>query len=117
MPHDPGAIPLREYIEKRFDELQKNSDRSHVALEQRLESMNEFREQLRSQAVTFMTREVYDANHKLLQAQVDELKLNRALLDGKASQQDLTLANTRASVGIGIGVLSLAVAIIKLLGL
>jgi hypothetical protein len=43
-------------------------------LERRLETMNEYREQLTRQSLTFLNRETYEINHKELCNKLEELK-------------------------------------------
>ena len=54
-------VPLKEHMETRLASLEKASELARVTLEKRLEGMNEFREQLRSQASLFVTRDYMEA--------------------------------------------------------
>ncbi|KPJ65314.1 MAG: hypothetical protein AMJ43_10985 [Coxiella sp. DG_40] len=76
------SIDCMEYFNMKFDELearmQMRADAAKDALikadqimEHRLEGMNEFRAQLTSQACTFLPRETFEAEHKLLVAKID----------------------------------------------
>jgi len=49
-------------------------DKAETVITLRLNGMNEFREQLREQAGTFITTPVYDVNHKLLEAKIEALQ-------------------------------------------
>ena len=49
-------------------------DKAETVMNLRLSGMNEFREQLRDQASTFITTTVYDVNHKLLESKIESLQ-------------------------------------------
>ena len=114
------GVGLRDFLEQRINDseakFELNLKLNNVAqekadqkMESRLQGMNEFREQLKTQASTFMSRDFYDARHSELQKQVDDLRLNRANLEGKASQQSVMIAFLIAIAGIAISVISLFV--------
>ena len=92
---------LKEYLDKRIDDLDVANDRSvqdakssadkaievnAKIIEKRLDSMNEFREQLRDQAGTFITRSEYEIAHKSLSDKIDGLSTTAAILVTRASQ-------------------------------
>ena len=49
-------------------------DKAETVMNIRLDSMNEFREQLSDQASSFLTRDNYEANHKLLETKIESLQ-------------------------------------------
>jgi len=93
--------------------MEKAKDIAFQSLEERLDRMNEFREQLNRQATTFVTRETYEAKHDGHQKQIDELLLSKATLEGKASQLSVNVA---LIIAISGGVVSIIGLIIKLFG-
>jgi len=54
-------------IGTRLDYVEKAIDKQEVSLEKRLESMNEFRQALKDQNQSFITRAEYDAKHIMLE--------------------------------------------------
>jgi len=93
-------IPLKDYIEarlneidKRFGCLEKNNKEALVLakedISRRLESMNQFRAQLSSQAATFLTRERFEVEHKFLMDKIDVLNVWKAQQEGKQSRSNL----------------------------
>jgi NifB/MoaA-like Fe-S oxidoreductase len=98
--------------EKRYLQMFKYSDEAlklaAESLENRLEHMNEFRKQLNDQANTFLTKEIFEAKHLLIWQQVDDLRLSKAKLEGKASQQAVNLA-------LFIGVFSLLASLVDII--
>jgi Fe2+ transport system protein B len=112
------SVSLKEYVERMASEMCRSNDLRFTAqdkalelaretIERRLESMNEFRSQLKDQAATFMTSAVYEAKHELLQKQVDDMRITNARLEGKADQKSVTLAYIFSLVGIVLGILGL----------
>jgi len=75
---------LKEYIDTviaRHEELNEQKfimtkqavDKAEQANDRRLENMNEFREQLKKQTETFITRDMYFSEHKFLSSKVDSV--------------------------------------------
>jgi hypothetical protein len=69
----------------------KNLDEARIIaanlIDKRLESMNEIRRQLDTQALTFLSKDVYEARHDLLQKQLDNLEKKIEIADGKNQGQ------------------------------
>jgi len=126
------AITLREYIdtridalEKRFTDINRATDLAAKAIEQRLEGMNEFREQLRSQAGTFVTQIEIDAKmiaaeatHHEYERRIQALEQNKLnigahdLLERRIQLLEKALANLEGrfwAVSVGVGVATLAI--------
>jgi hypothetical protein len=115
-------ITLREFIEQRLEDLERCLDaKFHYiedsttlakdSMERRLDGMNEFRETLRDQSATMLSRAEFDAYHNRLMAEnsasheriekdMRSLELSRAELQGKASQ-------TAVLISLGVALLSL----------
>ena len=110
--------PVKEILEREIKavchKVDLNFRLNEVALQKaerimdaRLESMNEFREQLRAQASMFVTRDAADIRHSEIQRQVDDLRLAKAALDGKASAMSVWIAYGFALFGLLLSVVSL----------
>jgi len=65
---------LAEKVENHCLYSDKSIEKAESSVNKRLESMNEFREQLREQSKTFLTMDVYNANHKLLEAKIEAIQ-------------------------------------------
>ena len=109
-------VSLREYLECRIKEVENTAMARMCEMERatslaadnlkaRLESLNEWRAQNLDERAMFLTREAYDAKHALLQNQVDELRLSKATLEGKASQSSVYIAYLIGAIGIFLGLL------------
>jgi hypothetical protein len=110
----PDYVSIKEHLESRIQAVEKAAIQTASTLEKRLEGMNEFRAQLSHQAGTFLTREAYQIAHEQLQKQVDELRMSRAMLEGKASQNAVMFSIALAVAGLLLGVIML---ILKVKGL
>jgi hypothetical protein len=65
---------LSECMESHIVYSEKAADKAEASLCSRLESMNEFRAQLTDQSKTFITYEIYSANHKILEVKIEALQ-------------------------------------------
>jgi hypothetical protein len=107
-------ISLKEYFDTRMKDadaffdariraIEKSAEIAATELGRRLEGMNEFRGQLKDQAATFITR----TEHEAVCKEIEELKLSKANLEGKASQ-------TSFFVTLGISVIGVIISIVAL---
>ncbi len=130
--HD--GVTLKEYIEKRlesiendiieikvwqhrimdkdtfkveFNSLERATQIAAANLEKRLESMNEFRQQIKDQTGTFITRVEHSVMVDKFDGDIKSLRESRAMLEGKASQTTALGAILLSSLGILIAVVSL----------
>ena len=120
---DSAAVSLRDYVEMRLELTDRAIDLAREGMENRLESMNEFREQLKAQSAEFGTRDgmetLKDAIHGCVSN--DEMRgmqdrfrdLNESVTkfhaahEAKASQTSVWL----------IGTISLASMVVSVIGL
>jgi DNA-binding transcriptional MerR regulator len=70
-------------------------------LERRLESMNEFREQLEAQSRTFLTREYYESRHTALAQKIDNVDKMQAAAEARSKVYAVVVAAT-ISVLVGL---------------
>jgi len=140
-----APVPLKEHLESkidstnelltlRIDALENATQVAKSEMDHRLESMNEFRSQLKEQASQFITRTEHDtlireirtiqdqlphmitrAEHAAVQEDVRILRESRAELAGKASQQSVISATLLGAGGLLLGVISLMIEILKVL--
>jgi hypothetical protein len=118
-------VKLREYLEvlignleKRMDERYEAQERAitvaREAAEKRLDKMNEFRETLRDQSKTFVTKSDLEAYQRLVNTQIgantDDIKdiqLSDAALAGKASQSQVIVSYLLGIAGIIFGIINI----------
>jgi hypothetical protein len=86
-------VTLREYLEAKLESTERALALARSELDRRLESMNEFRLQMKDQASTFICREEYEAKHQLL---IEKIEVAGA---GKVPW-GVTVALALASAGI-----------------
>ena len=65
---------LKELINERFGFLQRAVDKAEKELNYRLMGMNEFRDQLKDQTKTFITYDIYNANHKTFEIRIEAMQ-------------------------------------------
>jgi len=107
MPPDEPTVPLREFISEKFSALEKSTELSRQAMEKRLDSMNEFRQQLKDQADRLLPRAEYTLQHDRVLEDVRGLRESRAELAGKANQTAVNIALVIALVGLALAVIGL----------
>jgi len=91
---------LLRIVEVRFCELNKRIELSRVAMEKRLDSMNEFRAQLNDQAGKFITRTEMELKLEVLEKDVRALMSYRDEMKGKASQSAVTVSLVISVLGL-----------------
>ena len=77
---------IRVYSEKedtRFISVKESTDLARIAMDKRLDAMNEFRDTLKDQASRLLPRDEYVAGHKDLTNQIAALNNNQLVLRGK----------------------------------
>jgi len=82
---------------------------SASTLEKRMEGMNEFRGQLKDQSGTFITRVEWTSYKERLDADIRDLREDRALAAGKASQQSVNVASLIAVGSLLLGVIGIVI--------
>jgi len=65
---------LQAEFEAHSDYTKIAMDKAETVMNIRLNSMNEFRAQLSDQASSFLTRDNYEVNHKLLETKIESLQ-------------------------------------------
>lgn len=75
---------MLELLQQRFEAQEKAIAKAELAVEKRLESMNEFRGQLKDQSAQFVTRAEFTTALKHVEQKVDDLKQYRDTSSGKS---------------------------------
>jgi hypothetical protein len=117
---------LAEQMARSHDSVHKAEsqarDKAESAVDKRLEGMNEFRDQLRTQAATFLTIAVFDAHWKDLGTQLAEIKTgiidlqktdlgSASRSSGLARGQGMVIAAIITSITVASIILGLIIAI------
>jgi len=82
-------------------------------MDYRLEEMNNFRKDMQRMETSFLTREAFEIKHELMQKQVDELRLSRAELQGKADQKSVNWILGISVIGLVISIISVITRLLK----
>jgi subtilase family serine protease len=100
---------LNEYINERFQSAQLAVDKATEVLKEKLEGLNEWRQQSKDQTATHPTR----IEIKNIEKDIMDLRESRAELRGKANQKDVNISIVIAIVGFIIGIISILIDFIK----
>jgi len=112
-------ITLKEYIDKtlglqiaaievKIAALDKATLVAKESMERRLEGMNEFRDALKDQNATFVTRTEYERSI----CDIRELRDSKNKLEGKADQKAVNLATLLAAAALAIALIGLVMDLI-----
>lgn len=95
----------RGYVEVRLSSSEKAVAVARAEMEKRLEAMNEFRNALKDQNATFITRAEHESGYAKLDEDIHKLELSEAAVKGKASQMSaitgIALAGAALLVSLG----------------
>ena len=109
MPNGDTKVPLRDYLEhqiqavgnkveaservvlSKLDAMEVATTLSRENLEQRLDAMNEWRQQSKDREREFLSRAEYAAYHDRVVDDVRSLRESRAEISGKASQKSVNI--------------------------
>lgn len=97
---------LEQNTETARSALEKNTEVSRLALEKRLDAMTEFREALKDQANSFITRTEMNLIMEKLEADIRILRESKATNDGGSNKMTAVIAT-------GIAILSLIVIFLR----
>jgi len=84
---EKNYVSLKEHFESRVSALEKATEVATNVLDKRLDSMNEFRAQLKDQASTFVSR----IEHEKVMEDLRELREWKSKQEGKASQMSFVI--------------------------
>ena len=102
-----GWVPLKEYVDTRFDSICNEITKGEKVLSVRLEAMNEFRQAMLDQQQKYVTREEYRLAHKPLEDTMVEFREFAATHRGKASQNQLLFVSIISVIGMILGLIHL----------
>jgi hypothetical protein len=97
----------KDEFENRFIAMDRAIGIATTSLDKRLDGMNEFRATLKDQGNTFVTKAEYQGRYDELSKQVEDLRLSRATLEGKASAKSVYVAYVISGISLLLGIVSL----------
>ena len=108
-------VSLRDYFDMRIENLDRTFDSriqaldrattiASVAMEKRLEGMNEFRAQLKDQTAQFVTRNEYQLSNEKTSADLKALQGFQITQEAKASQNSVLYIGVMSLIGLCISI-------------
>jgi len=103
---DAEFVTLRDYIDTRLESIDREKEVAYRAMEKRLDGMNEFRDTLKDQGGTFLTKNEYCNFKDSVEKDLRMLRESRAELAGKASQLSVNISLLIAIIGLILSIWS-----------
>ena len=103
----PPGVSWKEYTDIRLAAQEQATRLARESMEKRLETMNEFRAQLKDQASTFFTRTEHNLFLDRVNAELTILKETNARAEGKASQTSVLFLGAVAVMGLLLSIITL----------
>jgi hypothetical protein len=111
-----SSVELKEYIEKVNEGIQNLNEARFVAMEKavqvantqmddRLKGMSKSTDDDKKETRNFFTRDEFTSAHAPVLKDIEDLKLSRAALEGKASQKSVNVAYILAGIAIFLNIL------------
>ena len=100
-------VSLRDYFDTSMEARDKTLEIALRNLDHRLGQMNEFRNALRDQSMTFLTKAEYITFKENLEADIRSLRESRAELAGKADQKQVNTAMILSVIGVMMAFVSI----------
>ena len=108
-----------EALENKLEVIQQMSqiaiDKAEVSINERLTIMNEFREAMKDQQATYITKETFEASRTFSEGSLRKLELSKATLDGKADQKTVNSTRTFSIISALFGLAGFIFGIVNLL--
>ena len=123
-PTNREFVTLKEHLESRIASVEKSITVANIAMQERLAGMNEFRETLRHQASTFITRDESEAKRAAIISHVNvrldamceqlrTLEKYQSQMEGKASQSQLNLNLLLTVIALLLSIVGTIIAVTK----
>jgi hypothetical protein len=100
---------LRQYMDIKFDSIEKSTCLAQDNLNTRLETMNEFRNSMKDQASHYITRTEHESLIMKYDADIRVLRESQAEARGKASMNSVYISYVIAFISIIIGIAGLLI--------
>ena len=98
---------VRSLMKSKYQTIEKSTDLATSVLDKRLDSMNEFRQALKDQQLTFVSKTEYQISHHRVVEDIKMLREAKANLEGKASMTSVIIAYIIGIIGIILGIVRL----------
>jgi len=110
---DLAIANLEEKIEQKFCSVKESVNKAESAHDRRLDSMNEFREQLRDQQQTFVEKSTYMSDLKNLNEKINDLKDKLQKIENIKEGGNLVWAYVASAISLIIAIVSVTINLLK----
>jgi hypothetical protein len=94
------SVSLYVHFDRRIEDLKSNIENTRLAMEKRLEGMNEFRAQLNDQTTKLILRSEVEFELMRIKDDIRSLDRSRAEVSGKASQSWVNISLLISVIGL-----------------
>ena len=101
------AVSLKEFFLHKIADMDKQTSALAVQMEKRLDGMNEFRQSLKEQNNTFMSRSEINSHFDKIDEMIQDLAKSRDIATGKASQTSVNIVTILAIISLLISAFTL----------
>ena len=108
---DSRFTELKNYMDVKFNSIEKSTCLAQDNLNARLENMNEFRNSLKDQTAQYITKAELETIKARYDSDIRVLRETNAEVKGKATQNSVYIGYIIAFVGLIIGMVSLLIKI------
>ena len=102
-------VSLKEYVEARFNAMDKALELYTANNNNRLDHMNEFREENKNLSITKISTDACESYRASIDKELRPLRKAIDVMEGKASQRSVYIAWLIAIIGIGLAIVSIGI--------
>lgn len=106
-------MTLKEYFERRLLDMEKAVTKAEASHEKRLESLNEFRDQLKDQADTFVEKSLHYAQHDAIEDRINGIRRDIDKIEGRTDGGKTLWAYLVSGASLIGAIISIAIALTK----
>ena len=132
------GVSLEKYIDKQIADLEKSMclkihsldckvdmiqrmsqtaiDKAEKTVNERLETMNEFRSAMKDLQATYISKDMFEANRQMSDGKLRSLELSKVALDAKADASAVNRAQLLSIISVLLGLAGFIFALINTLG-
>ena len=96
---------VKALMKSKYQTIEKSTDLATSLLDKRLDTMNEFRQALKDQQATFVSRSEFEILHQRIIEDIRILREAKATTEGKASMASVYISYLIALIALAISII------------